>query len=116
MSNLQEQLNELSIKYNQPMNETNYENGMMLINGPISCTKNAIKSFTVAAEQGYAVAQFNLGLMYDQGKGVAQDYSAAMKWYQKAADQGYAYAQCSLGDMYDLGKGVDQSDATAVKW
>ena len=41
-----------------------------------------------AADQGLAEAQFNLGCMYKHGQGVAQDYSAAMKWYRMAADQG----------------------------
>ena len=31
-----------------------------------------------AAEQGYAKAQFNLGLMYDSGRGVRQDYTKAV--------------------------------------
>jgi len=48
--------------------------------------------FRKAAEQGDAGAQFNLGNMYDQGKGVAQDYAQAVEWYRKAAKQGYADA------------------------
>ena len=39
----------------------------------------------------------NLGLMYSQGKGVAQDYATAASWYRKAAEQGYASAQYNLG-------------------
>ena len=34
----------------------------------------------VRAEQGSAVAQFNLGTMYDNGEGVIQDYKEAVKW------------------------------------
>ena len=41
------------------------------------------------AERGYATAQYDLGLMYEKGRGVAQDYRQAAKWYQKAAEQGY---------------------------
>ena len=37
------------------------------------------------AAKGDAVAQFNLGLMYENGKGVTQDYKEAAKWFQKAA-------------------------------
>ena len=33
----------------------------------------AFKFCSVAAEQGYADAQFNLGYMYDNGQGVKQD-------------------------------------------
>jgi TPR repeat protein len=39
----------------------------------------------VLAEQGYAGAQYNLGDMYRQGKGVARNDKEAMKWWRKAA-------------------------------
>jgi TPR repeat protein len=42
-----------------------------------------------AADQGDQLAQFKIGLLYYNGKGVAQDYAQAMSWYRKAADQGY---------------------------
>ncbi|MBQ2481415.1 MAG: SEL1-like repeat protein, partial [Treponema sp.] len=48
------------------------------------------------AEQGYADAQYNLGVMYDCGRGVEQDYEKAFEWYTKAAEQGNAYAQNDL--------------------
>ena len=43
-------------------------------------------------------------VMYDNGKGVPQDYAEAVKWYRLAAEQGYARAQYNLGLMYDNGK------------
>jgi TPR repeat protein len=76
----------------------------------------AVKWFRKAAEQGNAFAQFNLGQIYTQGKGVPQDYAEAVKWWRKAAEQGYAGAQYNLGFMYDKGLGVRQDDAEAVKW
>ena len=54
----------------------------------------------MAAEQGYADAQFSLGLMYDSGQGVAQNYVEAAKWYRRAAEQGEAAARNNLGIMY----------------
>ena len=60
------------------------------------------------ALNGYAHAQLILGLMYDNGQGVTQDYVEAVKWYQKAAEQGHAKAQYNLGLMYDKGQGVTQ--------
>jgi TPR repeat protein len=62
------------------------------------------------------MAQRNLGIMYDFGHGVTQNYAEAMKWYRKAADQGYAMAQANLGIMYDVGHGVPQNYAEAMKW
>ena len=46
----------------------------------------AVRWYRKAAEQGDAAAQFNLGSMYDDGRGVAQSSSEAFKWYRKAAD------------------------------
>ena len=45
-------------------------------------------------------AQFFLGCMYEDGQGVAQDYSKAIKWYTLAADQGEPMAQSNLGHLY----------------
>lgn len=76
----------------------------------------AWRGFLIAAEQGDASAQFNLGLMYDYGQGVPRDYAEAVKWYRRAADQGNARAQYNLGTMYDNGQGVPQDYVEAVKW
>ena len=47
----------------------------------------ALKEFKKAAEKGDATAQYNLGLMYEHGKGVAKDLHLALHWYNKAAAQ-----------------------------
>ena len=72
----------------------------------------AMRLYRPFAEQGLAVAQFNLGLMYDMGQGVSQNYPEAVKWYRLAADQGRADAQYQLGHLY-----YKQKDyAEAAKW
>ena len=68
------------------------------------------------AESGDATAQYNLGVMYQAGRGVPQDDAEAVKWTRLAADQGDANAQTSLGVMYYFGEGVPQDYAEAVKW
>ena len=78
--------------------------------------KDAVKWYRKAAEQGYARAQTNLGVMYDQGRGVPEDDAEAVKWYRKAAEQGDARAQANMGFMYVTGRGVPEDDAEAVKW
>jgi len=78
--------------------------------------KEAAKLWRKAANQGNAVAQYDLGLMYDYGKGVKQNYFKAVKWYRKATNQGAARAQYNLGNMYNYGKGVKQNYVKAVKW
>ena len=59
-----------------------------------------------AAEKGDAYAQFNLGLLYDNGTGVEKNYAAAAAWYEKAAEQGLPRAQFNLGSMYANGQGI----------
>ena len=76
----------------------------------------ALRLWKPLAEQGNSSAQYNLGLMYDNGQGVAQDYKTAVKWYTLAAEQGIADAQTNLGAMYQTGHGVAQDYKTAVKW
>ena len=76
----------------------------------------ALREWIPIAKQGNADAQFNLGEMYNTGKGVPQDYKTAVKWYKLAAEQGSANAQYSLGHMYLEGNGVSQNYETAVKW
>ena len=47
----------------------------------------ALRELTPLAEQGDAVAQYNLGSMYRKGQGVLQDYKTARKWYRLSAEQ-----------------------------
>jgi len=74
-----------------------------------------------AAKQGDADAQFNLGVMYEEGNGDKRvfDYSEAAKWYRKAAEQGNAKAQFKLGRMIyinEIAEGVkhDSTEASTV--
>ncbi len=78
--------------------------------------KTAFSFYKKAAEQGELAAQFNVGLYYDVGKGVAQDDAEAVRWYKLAAAQGYSIAQLNLGARYANGKGVPQDYAEAVRW
>ena len=50
----------------------------------------------VAAEQGDADAQVNLGFMYKSGHGVPRDAAEAVQWFRRAANQGNAEAQDNL--------------------
>lgn len=78
--------------------------------------QKAASWWRLAAEQGVAVAQFNLGVLYANGEGVPQDYGEALSWYQLAGEQGHSDAQHNLGVLYDDGKGVQQDHAMAVSW
>lgn len=74
------------------------------------------KWFRLAAEQGHAAAQYMMGIMCEDGRGVIQNYLEAMKWYRLAAEQGDAAAQNKIGEMYESGRGVTQDYKEAEKW
>ena len=76
----------------------------------------ALSEWRPLAEQGDAVAQYNLGVLYDAGYGVSQDYGQARQWFEKAAAQGYANAQHDLGRLFYYGHGVPQDFVQAHKW
>jgi uncharacterized protein len=76
----------------------------------------AFKEFEAMAEQGHALAQSSLGVLYDNGQGVARDYDKAIYWYRKSADQNNAHGQFNLGTMYYMGTGVAKDPVEACKW
>ena len=68
------------------------------------------------AELGDAEAQYNLGVMYDQGFGVEQDLGKAADRYRKAAEQRFVDAQANLGLMYFHGQGLNKDYQAAAHW
>ncbi len=56
----------------------------------------AIKWFSKAAREGNPDAQYNLGLIYYDGKGVEQNYEEAFKWFGRASEQGHSLAKKAL--------------------
>lgn len=70
----------------------------------------------VKAKQGVAQAQYNLGILYNYGKGVPRNYEKAFKWYKKAAKNGFPEAQYVLGRMYKKGLGVPKDEEKAAYW
>jgi hypothetical protein len=74
------------------------------------------RRYRMAADQGNANAQFNLGRMYDEGRGVDQSHEEAVRYCRMVADQGHVQAQFYLGCMYEKGDGNDQSNEEAVRW
>ena len=76
----------------------------------------AIKWYSLSAKQGSPSGQFAMGLKYDLGHGVLQDYSAAKHWYLAAAEQGNVKAQANLGTLYAAEKSILQSQLKAYMW
>ena len=69
-----------------------------------------------AAEAGDAAAMSNLGTLYYQGNGVAQDYQQALKWFLEAERSGNSAVQYILGYMYEMGFGTEKNISQASDW
>ena len=76
----------------------------------------AIREWGPLAAQGDSAAQFNIGNMFDFGKGVKEDNVQAVYWYNKAAEQDNANAQYALGWMHENGEGVSVDLVKAYTW
>lgn len=76
----------------------------------------ALRYWRPLADNGDAGAQFNIGVMYSRGDGVAQDDAEAAKWVRKAAEQGLPMAQFELGISHENGQGVLQDHSESMKW
>ena len=66
--------------------------------------------------QGDANGQFELGMAYHSGYGVAENKAEAVRWWHKAAAQGHARAQYSLGSAYLTGVGIAKNRTLAHYW
>jgi hypothetical protein len=93
--------------------------------GPLDSARNAYSNkeyrraadlYLPLAQGGDATAQFNLGVMYDQGQGVPRDDQQALYWYRKAADQDFVEAQFNIGIMYAIGQGMPKDFKQAADW
>lgn len=67
-------------------------------------------------QEGDAEAQYHLGLMRENGTGVAANDSVALMWYRAAAAGGHAEAQYRLGRFYEFGRGTPLYLVEALKW
>lgn len=61
-------------------------------------------------------AQYLAGKMYEEGKGVEQDYKEALKYYRLAADRDFADAMYSIAACYLYGKDVVPNLTNAMEW
>ena len=75
----------------------------------------ALKKFEPLAESGHAESQHYLGVIYEEGRGVAQDTQAAIKWYLKAAQQGNTDAHTRLERIYAKRRDTREKDEEALQ-
>jgi TPR repeat protein len=63
-----------------------------------------------------AAAQFDLGVIHEQGDGIPKNQKEAVRWYSLSADQGHVQAQLSLARIYYEGAGVKKDPVETYKW
>ena len=76
----------------------------------------ALQVWRPLAQAGDPEAQYRIGVLYAEGKGVAPNDAEAALWFERAAEQGVPLAQYNLGASYAEGTGVRRDMATAAKW
>lgn len=76
----------------------------------------ALKELKPLAEKGDAKALYMLGIMYENGQGVKQDYEQALSLFNKSSEQGYDQAMLHLAEMYKSGRGTQVDLVQAHKW
>lgn len=76
----------------------------------------AYREFSIAAEEGLALAQYNLGILFFTGQGVERDADAAYRWTAAAAAQGHIAAQFNLATLLITGEGTAKDVEPAVEW
>ena len=78
--------------------------------------RDALVSLNRMTDSRSVHAEFVLGVLYFEGKGVPRDLKASAGWMTRAAKQKFPLAAHYLGDMYLAGAGVEKNEATAVRW
>jgi TPR repeat protein len=69
-----------------------------------------------AAEAGNPTATYEMGYMFENGDGLAQDSAQSAQWYMKAAAMGDASGEAAVGQLYENGSQVDENWDTAAQW
>lgn len=81
-----------------------------------SALASALLDLEARADEGDALVQRDLGIIYVDGNIIPKDYVKAEKYFKLAAEQGLASAQYNLGVMNRDGAGISQNAKSALKW
>ncbi len=89
---------------------------LFLAGGALAQKPPPFKETLIKAENGDLKSQFNVGLMYEKGDGIAKDLAKAFEWYERAAEKNLVPAQINLAYLYMRGQGVEKSNQKACLW
>ena len=90
----------------------NYVDELIRSVGTRVCVKKGIERLEEEAKKGLALAQYQLAMIYHDGK----DMNKALLWMQQAAQQGYVLAQYQLAMIHYTDKSIDQDMNKAFHW
>ena len=76
----------------------------------------ALQWYRKAADQGHVPSMYELGLMYEFGKGTKANDATAFSWYKKAAEGGDSTAVFKVGISYKYGEGTAKNPAKALEF
>ena len=99
--------------------EAQFTTSVFCRQGILGFRKDATESLALlrkSADQGYPLAEADLGLAFLEGQRLPRDIDQAVLWYRKAADAGDATAQIALAKLYESGTGVPKDEAQALTW
>jgi hypothetical protein len=92
---------------------------VLLVNAGVSqqaSQPESLSSLRQRAERGDAKAQLELGMAYEDGRGVERDEAEAIRWYKRSAELGNSEAANRVAIAYHAGRGVTQDWAEAAHW
>jgi hypothetical protein len=76
----------------------------------------AVKWYTLSANQNFAEAQLKLAYLYAGGTVVKQNDAEAAKWMKAAAGNSHVMGQLGLGALYEYGRGVPRDLKEAFRF
>jgi TPR repeat protein len=77
----------------------------------------ALAWYILAAMENNSKARNNIGVLYNNGKGVPQNYLCALKWFLKAAEQcEYEITPINVGELFEYGQSVPLDKYKALEW
>ena len=78
--------------------------------------KEAYKNYNIAAINGNARAQHNLGVLYENGSGAQEDNNKALEWYLKAAGQNFYLSYNNIAELYVNEEWVNYNPKKGFEW
>ena len=83
----------MALSFSVWANDAFFQGAEVLDKGDV---KTAISLFEKAYSEGHSIAPYTIGVLYEKGEGVKQDFYQAKIWYTKAADKGHEGAKSRL--------------------